>query len=89
MIKRNIEDVLEDTIKHYPIILLAGPRAVGKYTLLYNAFINKDYFYVSLDDSLELSAAITNPKTFLEMHPTPLIIDEVQKAPELFLELEK
>lgn len=59
MIKRNIEDVLEDKIKHYPITLLTGPRAIGKYTLLYNAFINKGYFYVSLDDSLELSAAIT------------------------------
>lgn len=89
MIKRNIEFVIEDTIKHYPITLLTGPRQIGKSTLLYNAFINKGYFYVSLDDSLELSAAITDPKTFLEMHPTPLIIDEVQKAPELFPEFEK
>ena len=89
MIKRNIEFVIEDTIKHYPITLLTGPRAIGKYTLLYNAFINKGYSYVSLDDSLELSVAIIDPKTFLEMHPTPLIIDEAQKAPELFPELEK
>lgn len=89
MIKRNIEFVIEDTIKHYPITLLTGPRAIGKYTLLHNAFINKGYFYVSLDDLLELSAAIIDPKTFLEMHPTPLIIDEAQKAPELFPELEK
>ena len=78
-----------NTIKHYQITLLTGPRSIGKYTLLYNAFINKGYFYVSLDDSLELSAAITDPKTFLEIHPTLLIIDEVQKAPELFPELEK
>lgn len=89
MIKRNIEFVIEDIIKHYPITSLTCPRATGKYTLLYNAFINKGYSYVSLDDSLELSAAITDPKTFLEMHPTLLIIDEAQKAPELFLELEK
>lgn len=89
MIKRNIEGIFENTIKHYSIALLIGPRAIGKYTLLYNAFVNKGYFYVSLDDSLELSAAITDPKIFLEMHPTPLIIDEVQKTPELFPELEK
>lgn len=89
MIKRKIEGILENAIKHCSITLLTGPRAIGKYTLLYNAFINKGYSYVSLDDSLELSAAITDPKTFLEMHPTPLIIDEAQKAPELFLELEK
>lgn len=84
MIKRNIEGIFENTIKHYSIALLIGPRAIGKYTLLYNAFVNKGYFYVSLDDSLELSVAIIDPKTFLEMHPTPLIIDDVQKAPELF-----
>ena len=68
MIKRNIEGIFENTIKHYPIALLIGLRAIGKYTLLYNAFVNKGYFYVSL----ELSAAITDPKIFLEMHLLPL-----------------
>ena len=77
MIKRNIQSVI------------TGPRQVGKSTLLYNAFLEKGYSYVSLDDSLELSMAITDPKTFLEIHPAPIIIDEVQKAPGLFPELEK
>lgn len=72
MIKRNIEGIFENTIKHYLIALLIGLRAIGKYTLLYNAFVNKGYFYVSLDDSLELSAAITDPKIFLEIHLLPL-----------------
>lgn len=89
MIKRNIQSVIEDTTQHYPITLLTGPRQVGKSTLLYNAFLEKGYSYVSLDDSLKLSIAITDPKTFLEMHPAPIIIDEVQKAPGLFPELEK
>ncbi len=89
MIKRNIESVIEETTKHYPITLLTGPRQVGKSTLLYNVFLEKGYSYVSLDDSLELASAITDPKTFLEMHPAPIIIDEVQKAPRLFPELER
>ncbi len=89
MIKRNIESVIEETTKHYPITLLTGPRQVGKSTLLYNVFLEKGYSYVSLDDSLELASAITDPKTFLEMHPAPIIIDEVQKAPGLFPELER
>ncbi len=89
MIKRNIENVIEDTIKHFPITLVSGPRQIGKSTLLYNMFANKGFSYVSLDDSLELSVAITDPKTFLEIHKAPLIIDEVQKAPVLFPELEK
>lgn len=89
MIKRNIESVIEDTIKHYPITLLTGPRQIGKSTLLYNGFISKGYSYVSLDDSLELALAISDPISFLTLHKYPLIIDEVQKAPSLFPELEK
>lgn len=89
MIKRNIESIIEDTIKHYPITLLTGPRQIGKTTLLYNTFISKGYSYVSLDDSLELSIAKSDPKTFLELHKYPLIINEIQKAPELLSELER
>ncbi len=89
MIERNIQNVIEDTISHYPITLITGPRQIGKSTLLYNSFIKKGYSYISLDDSLELSMAKSDPKTFLELHATPLIIDEAQKAPELFPELER
>lgn len=89
MINRNIEVSIEDAIKHYPIVLLTGPRQTGKSTLLYNSFLSKGYSYVSLDDSLELTSAISDPITFLKMHPAPLIIDEIQKAPGLFPELEK
>ncbi len=89
MIERNIQNVIDDTTKHYPITLVTGPRQIGKSTLLYNAFVSKGYSYVSLDDSLELSLAISDPITFLSLHPYPLIIDEVQKAPTLFPELEK
>ncbi|MGM9971005.1 MAG: ATP-binding protein [Anaeroplasmataceae bacterium] len=89
MIKRNIELIIEDTIKHYPITLVTGPRQIGKSTLLYNSFLNKGYSYISLDDSLELAMAKSDPKTFLELHHAPIIIDEAQKAPELFPELEK
>ena len=89
MIERNIEIIIEDTIKHYPITLVTGPRQIGKSTLLYNSFLNKGYTYISLDDSLEYAMAKSDPKTFLELHRAPLIIDEAQKAPELFPELEK
>ena len=89
MIERNIEIIIEDSIKHYPITLVTGPRQIGKSTLLYNSFLNKGYTYISLDDSLEYAMAKSDPKTFLELHRAPLIIDEAQKAPELFPELEK
>ncbi len=89
MIKRNIERIIEDTLLHYPIILLSGPRQIGKSTLLYHSFIEKGFTYITFDDSLELSMAKSDPKTFLEIHRAPLIIDEAQRAPELFPELEK
>ena len=88
MIKRDIVNVIKDTIKHYPIILLTGPRQIGKSTLLYEWIKGDTYSYVSLDDKLELSMAKSDPKTFLLVHKAPLIIDEAQKAPELFSEIE-
>lgn len=89
MIRRYIENVIDNTRKHFPVVLLTGPRQIGKSFLLYNSFIQKGYAYVSLDDTEELLTAKTDPKTFFELHPFPLIIDEAQKAPELFIEIER
>jgi Predicted ATPase (AAA+ superfamily) len=89
MIEREIEKVIKDAIKHYPITLVTGPRQIGKSTLLFNKFLKMGYHYISLDDSLELSLAVSDPRSFLEINKAPLIIDEAQKAPMLFVELER
>ena len=89
MIKRYIESSIADAIKHFPIVLLTGPRQIGKSTILYHSFAINGYSYVSLDDQLELMMAKSDPKSFLDIHPYPLIIDEAQKAPELFVEIER
>ncbi len=89
MIRRNIEKIVEETAKHFPIVLVAGPRQIGKSTLLYNSLLKKGFSYISLDDSLELSLAKNDPRSFLNIHKAPLIIDEAQKAPSLFPELER
>ena len=89
MIKRYIESSIADAIKHFPIVLLTGPRQIGKSTILYHSFATNGYSYVSLDDQLELMMAKSDPKSFLDIHPYPLIIDEAQKAPELFVEIER
>lgn len=89
MIERNIEQIIKNTISHFPIVLVTGPRQIGKSTLLYNSFLSKGYSYISLDDSLVLAMAKNDPRTFLEIYKAPLIIDEAQKAPELFPELER
>ncbi len=89
MFKRHIEQFVTDATKHFPVILLTGPRQIGKSTLVSNAFLDKGYSYISFDDKLELNAALNDPRAFLEAHPAPLIIDEAQKAPSLFPEIER
>lgn len=79
--KRIIEDKINKIKSEYAVITVYGARQVGKSTMIENIF--KNIKMVSLDD-LDLRAmANNNPKLFLEAHPWPLIIDEVQKATPL------
>jgi len=89
MIKRNILKEILNTTKHFPVTIVSGPRQVGKSTLLYSEFVKLGYDYVTLDDSFEKDLAKNDPVTFMKNHPAPVIIDEVQKAKELFPEIEK
>ena len=89
MITRHILKTIEAARRHFPCVLVTGPRQVGKSTLLRNVYEGNGYHYVSLDDSLERSLAVGDPRTFLAVHPWPVVIDEAQKAPELFPEIER
>lgn len=82
MINRNITEVITELTKHFPIILLTGPRQVGKTTVLENICIDRKY--VTLDDINQRQLAKTDPALFLQIHKPPIFIDEVQYAPELF-----
>ena len=81
-IKRDLENLLINTSKEYSSILLYGPRQIGKSTILQNCFNN--HKIVSLDDLNERNLALNDPKLFLDIHKPPIIIDEVQYAPNLF-----
>lgn len=80
-IKRTSEDVIQKLSKQFKVVLVTGARQVGKSTLLKHCDENRNY--VSLDDLSERELAINEPKLFLETHKTPLIIDEIQYAPNL------
>ncbi len=80
-IKRTSEDVIQKLSKQFKVVLVTGARQVGKSTLLKHCDENRNY--VSLDDLSERELAINEPKLFLETHKAPLIIDEIQYAPEL------
>ncbi len=83
-IKRLLEKKFMDISDEYACVLLTGPRQVGKSTMLRHLMEGTDRSAVSLDDLEERKLAQTDPALFLKMHPTPILIDEVQYAPELF-----
>lgn len=80
-IARTAEDTVKKLSEQFKVLLITGARQVGKSTLLKHCDENRNY--VSLDDLTEREMAINEPKLFLKNHPAPLIIDEIQYAPEL------
>lgn len=83
-ISRNLESVVKQVTEEYPVVLVTGPRQVGKTTMLQKMMEGTDRRYVSLDDLNERSVAKNDPELFLQLHKPPVLIDEVQYAPELF-----
>jgi hypothetical protein len=82
MIKRKISDKLTEAAKKYPVLAITGPRQSGKTTLA--RYVFKDYQYVSLEDPDNAKMAKEDPRGFLNQHQGQLIIDEVQRVPQLF-----
>lgn len=83
-IKRTIEEKVITASREYACLLLTGPRQVGKTTMLEHLMLNTGRTKVTLDDADERKLASNDPALFLELHPAPVLIDEVQYAPELF-----
>ncbi|MGO9095755.1 MAG: ATP-binding protein [Bryobacteraceae bacterium] len=81
-IPRALEPVLRKAASQFPAVVLAGPRQSGKTTLLKHVF-GEASGYVSLEPPDVRAAAAADPRGFLEMHPAPVVFDEVQYAPDL------
>lgn len=83
-IVRNLEKVVLEVTEEYPVVLVTGPRQVGKTTMLQKLMEGTERSYVTLDDLNERNLAKTDPELFLQLHKPPVLVDEVQYAPELF-----
>ena len=81
--RRSIEQVINEYKEQFPILLLTGPRQVGKSTLFKELF-REEYKYFSLDDPILKEQIINDPRLFLKNNPEKLIIDEIQYAPSIF-----
>lgn len=80
-IPRKISNAIEQTAKYYQVIVVTGPRQVGKTTLCKHLF--KDYKYVNLEETGIREIAKADPKAFLDSLGGRVIVDEVQNLPEL------
>ena len=87
-IKRALESVVRRYSEHFKVVVVTGPRQVGKTTMLRHlmeedATSGIERAYVSLDNTAILQTAKEDPALFLQRYRPPVLIDEIQKAPEL------
>ena len=85
-INRHILPFVSRMKNQFRVLLITGSRQVGKSTLLKEKLL-PEYEYVTLDEFTELSLAQNDTALFFKNHPLPVIIDEVQRAPDLFLQI--
>ena len=82
MIKRTLAAKLTEAARQFPVVTLTGPRQSGKTTLVRAVFA--EYEYVSLELPDQRSFALEDPRGFLGQFDGPVVLDEAQRAPDLF-----
>ncbi len=82
MYEREVKERIKKINDTFKVLVVTGPRKVGKTTLL-ESVIPENMTKISLEDEILRREAKENPKIFLDSYPAPLFIDEVQYAPEL------
>ena len=81
-IPRHAEAAVKQLSKMFGAVLVAGPRQVGKTTMLKR--VTQDIHYTTMDDMVILASAQEESGTFFKDNPPPVFVDEIQKVPELF-----
>lgn len=84
--KRSILNDIKEYLNYFPAVLISGARQVGKSTLILNLGIDN---YYTLDDINLFRAAKKDPKGFIANSPKPMIIDEIQRVPELLITIKE
>jgi predicted AAA+ superfamily ATPase len=79
--KRMLSGKLSRLVKHFSVVVVCGARQVGKSTLIGHQF--PDWDTVVFDPVIDVGNARSDPELFLNNHPAPLILDEIQYCPEV------
>jgi predicted AAA+ superfamily ATPase len=84
-IRRVLEDVVLELTRSFPVVMVTGPRQVGKSTMLQHLVERegRGRRIVTLDELGPRMLALEDPELFVQRYPPPVLIDEVQHAPEL------
>ena len=83
-IRRELERKFLRMSEAFKAVMVVGARQVGKSTMLKQLAKDQNRAYVTMDDTQLRQFAQSDPKLFLQTYRPPILIDEVQKAPELF-----
>lgn len=86
--ERVLTDKLYQLAASFPVVVISGARQVGKSTLLQNT-LGKETEIVVFDPVIDIENARQDPELFLNNHPPPLILDEIQYAPELVASIKR
>ncbi|MDE3214548.1 MAG: AAA family ATPase, partial [Bacteroidota bacterium] len=91
MYRRSILEPIELAMVDTPVIVITGARQTGKSTLCRQLLEGRKFRgkMVTLDDPSTLAAALADPLGFMQGQDKHLIIDEIQRAPELLLSIKK
>jgi uncharacterized protein len=84
MIRRNVHDSVRRAMSDTPVVLLNGARQTGKTTLAQAIAAESEAQFFTHDDSATLALAVGDPAGFIHNLKGPVVIDEIQKAPDLF-----
>ena len=85
MYSRHISPLLVEALADTPVVLLNGARQTGKSTLAQSLAASGAYRYLTLDDRVVFAAARDDPVGFVAGLSGPVILDEIQRVPEIFL----
>ena len=87
MYPRHALALLTEALADTPVVLLNGARQTGKSTLVQTLAADTPRRYLTLDDRVVLAAAKSDPAGFIAGLSGPVVMDEIQRAPELFLDI--